>query len=125
MAFNTMGVNIDHGAIPAATKNIKENLQINDTQLGFLGSLVFVGLAIGALSASFIFGKIRYKYLLALGFIGNGAGLYLFATSTLQYLLMLARFLSGFCQIYYTIYWQLYVDTYYLKDQKPVHMAIL
>ena len=80
MILNTMGVNIDHGAIPAATKNIKENLQINDTQLGFLGSLVFVGLAIGALSASYIFGKIQYKYLLALGFIGNGVGLLLFAT---------------------------------------------
>ena len=80
MILNTMGVNIDHGAIPAATNNIKEDLQINETQLGFLGALVFAGLAIGALSASFIFGKISYKCILALGFIGNGVGLGLFAT---------------------------------------------
>ena len=80
MAFNTIGVNIDHGAIPPATEYIKRDLNINDTQLGGLGSLVFVGLAAGALSASFFFGKIQYKFILALGFIGNGIGLYLFAT---------------------------------------------
>ena len=80
MILNTMGVNIDHGAIPAATKNIKESLDINDTQLGYLGSLVFVGLALGAVSASYLFDKISYKCILAFGFLGNMIGLLMFAT---------------------------------------------
>lgn len=34
MMLNTMAVNIDHGAIPQATISIKEDLSINNAELG-------------------------------------------------------------------------------------------
>ena len=97
MMLNTMAVNIDHGAIPQATISIKEDLSINNAELGELGSLVFLGLAVGALSASLVFGRVTYKTILSMSFIGNGVGLLFFSILTQYYYLCFSRFLSGFC----------------------------
>jgi sugar phosphate permease len=39
--------NVDHGSIPAATTVMKEDLKLDNSNLGVLGSLVYVGLAAG------------------------------------------------------------------------------
>ena len=39
--------NSDHGAIPSITKQLKGDLNLNNEQLGSLGSLVFFGLTLG------------------------------------------------------------------------------
>lgn len=46
--INTL-INIDHGVIPAATNPIKEDLNIENSQLGLLGSVVYFGLTLGNL----------------------------------------------------------------------------
>lgn len=40
-------INVDHGTIPAATVKLKTDLGIDNVALGFLGSLVFMGLTLG------------------------------------------------------------------------------
>ena len=40
-------INIDHGSIPAATLNLKQDLNIDNVELGILGSLVYLGLTAG------------------------------------------------------------------------------
>ena len=40
-------MNMDHGTIPAATDDIRKDLNISDQNLGIFGSLVFVGNIIG------------------------------------------------------------------------------
>jgi preprotein translocase subunit SecG len=40
-------MNIDHGTFPAATEEIKKDLNILDHELGLFGSLVFLGITIG------------------------------------------------------------------------------
>jgi hypothetical protein len=40
-------INIDHGTLPAATLDLKLDLGIDNVALGFLGSLVFLGLTFG------------------------------------------------------------------------------
>lgn len=47
--FCNLLINIDHGTIPAATLNLKIDLGIDNVALGFLGSLVFLGLTLGNL----------------------------------------------------------------------------
>ena len=42
-----MLANVDHGAIPAATKVLKDDLYLNNQQLGSLGSIVFIGIVTG------------------------------------------------------------------------------
>ena len=55
---NNMATNVDHGAIPSATKLLKEDLHLNNEQLGFLGSLVFLGLTLGSVFATVVFNNI-------------------------------------------------------------------
>ena len=45
-------VNFDHGVIPAASKEIKQDLLLKDAHLGYLGTLVYVGLLVGSFPAS-------------------------------------------------------------------------
>ena len=77
-----MGNNLDHGAIPAATKVLKQDLKLNNQQLGSLGSLVFFGLTIGSMIGTLFVGKLSYKAILALSYLGNGLGLLAFAYFT-------------------------------------------
>lgn len=40
-------INVDHGSLPAATLNIKQDLGLDNVGLGMLGSLVYLGLTMG------------------------------------------------------------------------------
>ena len=81
--FNVI-VNLDHGAIPSITKNIEETLSLTGIQLGFLGSLVFLGLVLGSLVAGFIYNsRLQFKTILQISYAGNAIGLFLFAFSTI------------------------------------------
>ena len=45
--FCNLLINVDHGTIPAATLSLKNDLGVDNVALGFLGSLVFLGLTLG------------------------------------------------------------------------------
>ena len=72
-------MNLDHGAIPASIVEIKDELNLTDVQVGNFGSLVFLGLGIGAFLCSMVIGKFSYRLLIIVAFIGNAFGLILFA----------------------------------------------
>jgi hypothetical protein len=48
-------INFDHGVMPAGATTIKTDLELTNTLFGGLGSIVFVGLAIGSIFAVFFF----------------------------------------------------------------------
>lgn len=50
--FINLFVNIDMGILPAGSTKIKEELGIENTQFGFLGSIVYLGQTVGSLLAS-------------------------------------------------------------------------
>lgn len=76
----SMTVNIDHGAIPAATNALQQDMNLTRAQLGFFGSLVFAGIIGGSVFASVAFGNIPYKIILMFSLLGNGIGLYCFSS---------------------------------------------
>ena len=116
LILNNLVVNMDNGAIPAATKDIMDDLHLNKSQLGLLGSILFMGLLVGSVIASFIMGKISYKALLAFSNLGNGVALIMFSVSKTYWVQGLARFISGVNQSVLTIYFPLYVDTFGTKE---------
>ena len=73
-----IGNNLDHGAIPVAIPVMKVDLNVNQQQLGWLGSLVFLGMMSGSVLATHIVSKIPYRYLMFFTYAGNSAGLILF-----------------------------------------------
>ena len=40
-------INIDHGILPAATTPLRQELGLDDLNLGLIGSLVYLGLVLG------------------------------------------------------------------------------
>jgi hypothetical protein len=48
-------MNVDHGIIPAATSEIKASLDIGDSQLGVMGSLVYCGVVIAGFFAAKVY----------------------------------------------------------------------
>lgn len=73
--FGNCMINLDHGSIPAATKSIKKDLDLDNAQLGRLGSTVFGGLVLGSMFAALVYNKWSYKFVLTLSYLGNAIGL--------------------------------------------------
>lgn len=78
-----MSLNFDHGAMPAAAKALEIHLDLTAAQLGWLGSLVFIGLFFGSVTGSFIFDRLPFKWVLFVSYAGNMCGLFTFAYCTI------------------------------------------
>lgn len=115
-------INIDHGIIPASTKQLKEDLSLSNVDLGMLGSLVYLGLVIGkhcctykieiyyqyepvflyflfyvgSLFAVPVYAYCNTKFVLVTCTLANSFGLLVFTMSTNFYLLAMSRFSVGF-----------------------------
>ena len=50
--FTNLMVNMDHGIFPACTEEVRSDIGIPNTQLGIMGSIVYLGLVVGKLSTS-------------------------------------------------------------------------
>jgi len=89
-------INVDHGALPSAAVNIKEELKMSNVSFGTLGSIVFAGLVSGSLCGAFMLDQFRYKTILILSFIGNSIGLLMLIMNDNYYCMCFSRFLCGF-----------------------------
>lgn len=101
IAFCNILVNLDHGIIPAATKEIKLDLNISEIELGLLGSIVYGGLILGSLVAGQTFQKYNSKSIIVTMVGLYIFGLLLFPISRNIMILGLSRFLVGFFQVIY------------------------
>lgn len=62
--FANLFVNIDMGILPAGSTKIKQELNIENTRFGFLGSVVYLGQTIGSAMATGILQSCNPKYVL-------------------------------------------------------------
>lgn len=104
--FTNLIINMDHGTIPAATSEIKNNLQIDDSSLGVFGSLVYLGNILGKifflLGALIFMGcmrNINRKYMIIISLIMIVFLLCMFAIISNVYILYLNRTLTGIFQV--------------------------
>lgn len=118
-------INLDHGALPAAANAIKEQTKMPNVQIGSLGSMVFLGLVCGSICGAVVLGRLKFKTVLVISFLGNGLGLLLFTVPSNIYVMGFARFLSGFAQIFLTIYIPLYCDCFGSATTKPVMLSLI
>lgn len=106
-------INMDHGVLPACTFEMKKELGIEDFFLGILGSTVFAGLMIGSLVSGYLFTRFICKKIIIVSLANVLIGLILFPLSGKnQYLMIFSRFLSGFFQVFLTIYIPVWVDKF-------------
>ena len=112
MVTNTL-MNMDHGSIPAATTPITEEFDLTSSQLGTLGSMVYIGITVGSLTASYIFHKFGAKSILTLMLTLTSLGEILFPFSLYsQCMMFVCRFFTGFFQVFISIYIPVWIDIY-------------
>lgn len=105
-------VNIDHGVMPAGAITIKTYLGVSNTEYGLLGSIVFFGLVLGSLAATFVFNVVNTKVIIASIMLLNALSQLMFTTTTEYYYLLTSRFLTGFFQVFVSIYWPVWTDAF-------------
>lgn len=92
-------VNVDHGAIPAATTVLKRELNLDNVALGTIGSIVYLGLVLGALSAGPIFSSYSSKWIICMSLLISCFFLYLFTVVDTELPLTISRVGCGFFQV--------------------------
>lgn len=119
---------IDGGIIPAATDQMmeKDALNATETQMGWLGSMDYLGRIGGSLVFVAIINTTDRKLILTGTLFIKGVAMMLpffFRTNFLLNLLL--RAVAGFSQVYYTIYFPVWCDQYGTKDFKTMMITFV
>jgi len=118
-------VNIDHGCIPACTVPLKNEYGLNNTELGLLGSIVYVGLLLGSFSAPPSFHHLPAKLIILICMLANAGSLLLFTLTDHFFWLCIARLAVGFFQVFLCIYFPVWVDVFASTKSKTIWLTIL
>lgn len=119
-----MLINMDHGTIPAASNEIKRELNINETALGTFGSLVYFGNLVGALFLIRMIDVLDRKILLIFAVLTNAIMIYLFTQISNLWFLFFNRIMVGVMQSYVTIYFPVWVDQFGPKAWKTLMLTV-
>lgn len=117
-------INMDHGTIPAASNEIKSDLNITDTTLGTFGSLVYLGSFVGALVLMKLIDIINRKILVVASVIINAALIFSFTQVKFIIFLFANRILVGIMQAVVTVYYPVWVDQFGPRPWKTVMISI-
>ena len=118
-------VNLDRGAIPAATTEIKNKNNISNAELGMIGSLLFLGLTLGSLTGGYFFSKYSSKWVVIISLFSFCFFLYSFTILESSGGMYLCRIGCGFCEVFSLIYFPIWVDQYGVKDRKTIWLTFL
>jgi MFS family permease len=110
--FTQILINLDHGIIPACTSELKKDLGLDEVGLGALGSLVYLGLICGSLTAGPMFQSFSSKRIICFATLCNLLFLLIFPVAENLFWLGLSRVGVGFFQVFLVIYFPVWVDLY-------------
>ena len=97
--FTTILINLDHGIMPASTREIRIDLNIDELDLGLLGSLVYGGLMLGSLTGGYIFQTFSSKKVICATTFLYGLFLIIFPLTMNIIWLSISRIFVGFFQV--------------------------
>ena len=118
-------MNFDHGTVPAATEQLKDYLNLSDSELGLFGSLVFIGVIIGSLISLSIINTFNRKYILLIFLMLCGLFLILFTKTKHYILLCIDRIIIGIFQAFISIYLPLWCEQFGVEKRKTLMLALI
>ena len=118
-------INLDRGAIPAGTTEIKNKNKISNAELGMIGSLLYLGLILGSISGGYFFSKYASKWLVISSLFILSFFLYSFTLLESSKGMYLCRIICGFCEVFCFIYLPIWVDQYGVKGSKVIWITFL
>lgn len=117
-------VNLDHGTIPAATREIRRDFDVNIRTVGFFGSMTYLGTGFAALALATMFSFINIKLTLTLAMLLHGIFLLTFTFVHSTVYLNISRFLVGMAQACISIYLPVWINQYGIKKNKTIMMSV-
>jgi MFS transporter, Spinster family, sphingosine-1-phosphate transporter len=119
-------MNFDSGIVPASLTALKKEFDMTDTELGALGSLVYIGLVCSCPLTGYLLTtwKSQRKVLLLSIFL-NMIALVIFVTVPSKGLLMFSRFLTGLSQAPLFVYPPVWVDEFAPDDSLTTWVSSL
>ena len=119
-------VNADHGALPAASEEIKAKMGLENVGFGALGTLVYAGLTLGsALAAKGFSNSKRVKPLLTTSLALNGVFLLAFTVSRSFPFNLFVRFMTGAVQVSLAIFMPVWADAFGSRKGKAMWITVL
>ena len=118
-------MNFFHGTVPAATEQLRNYLHLDDSDLGFFGSLVFIGVIFGSLVSMSIINTLNRKYILIVCLILCGLSLFIFTVTTNYTILCIDRIIIGIFQAFISIYLPLWCDQFGVESRKTIMLALI
>ena len=125
-AISTLS-NLDGGIIPAATKEMQRDMRIGETEIGFFFSIYYLGRIIGSLTFVAIINTVNRRIILVGTLFIKGISLFIprIPDFDKSYAInLICRGISGFSQVYYTIYLPVWCDQYGPKKSKTIMITI-
>lgn len=123
--FANLFFNIDMGILPAGSLQIKQALKMNNSEFGFLGSVVYFGQTVGSALAAGILNFYSPKQVILFCLFLNISFLLVFTLTTKFWILAVARAMTGVFQIFFTIYQPCWADVFGNETQKSKWLAYL
>ena len=114
---------LDQGILSSTTDSLTKDLELNDNQLGGLGSMIFLGKALGCLIFFTLINKLNRKYMLLVTSFLTVLSLILTTQTKNLMLLYLCRIIVGIAQSYLGIYSPVWADQFGVHKYKSIILS--
>ena len=125
-AISTLS-NLDGGIIPAATNEMQTDMSIREAEIGVFGSIDYLGRIIGSLIFVAIINTVNRRMILIGTLFIKGISLFIprVPGCDKSYAInLICRGISGFSQVYYTIYLPVWCDQYGPKKSRTIMITV-
>lgn len=112
MTLTNILINLDHGILPACTNEMKTQFNMNETELGILGSIVYLGIVLMGLFAGRLYQHFNSKVLTVVALVALEVTLLLFVMSDHIITAYISRFFTGVCQVFLLVYYPIWIDKF-------------
>ena len=115
---------LDQGILSSATDALSKDLELNDNELGGLGSMIFLGKALGCVIFFTLINKLNRKYMLLVTSFLTILSLILTTQTKNLVLLYLCRIIIGIAQCYVGVYSPVWADQFGIHKYKSIMLSL-
>ena len=114
---------LDQGVLSSTTDRLSKDMELNDSQLGGLGSMIFLGKALGCSIFFTLINKLNRKYMLLVTSFLTILSLILTTQTKKLFLLYFYRIIAGISQSYLGIYSPVWADQFGIHKYKSIILS--
>lgn len=124
MILTNILINLDHGILPACTGPMQDTYDMDEAELGILGSIVYLGISLMGMFAGRLYQHFNSKWLTVVALVLLEFSLLLFVFIKHKAAAYATRFVTGVCQVFLLVYYPIWIDKYG-KDKKTLWLTLL